>query len=106
MLAAASIKVMHALFGLVARNDAEWSIGESFWDAHGVEIGARAIFEHLAPSGKIDGTGKKRQNRFSGDHRLRFPTPEAPQDGSPLLFDVFHWVGSPQRLLHYFLRRT
>ena len=44
MLAAASIKVMDALFVLVARNDAEWSIGESFWDAHGVEIGACAIF--------------------------------------------------------------
>ena len=37
---AASIKVMDVLFGLVVRNDAEWSIGESFWDAHGVEIGA------------------------------------------------------------------
>ena len=34
-------------------------LGESFWDAHGVEIGACAIFEHFAPSGKIDGTGKK-----------------------------------------------
>ena len=42
---ALSIKVMDALFGLVARNDAEWSIGESFWDAHGVEIGACAIFD-------------------------------------------------------------
>ena len=34
-------------------------MNESFWDAHGVEIGACAIFEHFVPSGKIDGTGKK-----------------------------------------------
>ena len=34
-------------------------LGESFWDAHGVEIGPCAIFEHFAPSGKIDGTGNK-----------------------------------------------
>ena len=34
-------------------------LGESFWDAHGVEIGAGAIFGHFAPSDKIDGTGKK-----------------------------------------------
>ena len=45
MLAVASTKVMDALFGLVAQNDAEWYIlGESFWDAHGVEIGACANF--------------------------------------------------------------
>ena len=44
MLAAASIQVMDALCGLVARNDAEWSIGESFWDARGVEIEACANF--------------------------------------------------------------
>ena len=41
MLAAASIKVMDALFGFVVRNDAEWSrcelLGRS---AHGVEIEA------------------------------------------------------------------
>ena len=32
---------------------------ESFWDAHGVEIGACAIFGHFDGSGKIDGTGNK-----------------------------------------------
>ena len=44
MLAAASIEVMDALFGLVVRNSAEWSAGDSFWDAHAAEIGACAIF--------------------------------------------------------------
>ena len=34
-------------------------LGESFRDAHGIEIGACAIFKHFAPSSKIDGTGKK-----------------------------------------------
>ena len=28
-------------------------MNESFWDAHGAEIGARAIFEHLAGSDKF-----------------------------------------------------
>ena len=50
ILAAASIKLMDALFGLVARNDAEWSIGESFWDAHGVEIRACAIYDNFRRS--------------------------------------------------------
>ena len=45
MLAAASTKVMDALFGFLVRNDAEWTINESFWDAHGVEIGACANFD-------------------------------------------------------------
>ena len=44
MLAAASIKVMDALFGLVAQNDAETYINERFWDGLGVEIGACANF--------------------------------------------------------------
>ena len=44
MLAAASIKVMDALFGLVAQNDAETYIDESFWDGLGVEFEACADF--------------------------------------------------------------
>ncbi len=47
MLAAVSIKVMDALFGLVAQNDAETYIDESFWDGLGVEIETCAIFDFL-----------------------------------------------------------
>ena len=35
------------------------AVNESFWDAHGVEIGACTIFDHFDGSGKIYGTGKK-----------------------------------------------
>ena len=34
-------------------------MNESFWDAHGVEIGPCAIFDHFDGSGKIDGTDNK-----------------------------------------------
>ena len=43
----ASTKVMDALFGLAARNDAEWTRRELL-DAHGVETGTCTIFEDLA----------------------------------------------------------
>ena len=43
MLAAASIKVMDALFGLCEMM--QNAVNESFWDAHGVEIGACANFD-------------------------------------------------------------
>ena len=50
MLAAASMKVMDALFRFLAQNDAECCKRE---DAHGVEIGPCAFFEHFARSDKI-----------------------------------------------------
>ena len=33
------------------------AVNESFWDAHGVEIGPCALFEHFARSGKISPEG-------------------------------------------------
>ena len=48
MLAAASIKVMDALFMLYSDSPREMmqnGLNESFWDAHGVEIGPCANFD-------------------------------------------------------------
>ena len=54
MPAAASIKVMDALFGFLARNDVEWTKRELLGRSYGVEIGACANFD---PKTLFWGTG-------------------------------------------------
>ena len=58
------------LYSASLREMMQNAVNESFWDAHGVEIGACAIFDHFDGSGKIDGTGKQMTDSMLGDTLL------------------------------------
>ena len=91
MLAATSIKVMDALFGFLAQNDAETYIDESFWDGLGVEIGPCAIFDNFAvlpDPVKFAAAGKNMPDLMLGDSAMGSPLPRA-SDPHILLRDPF-----------------
>ncbi len=107
MLAAASIKVMDALFGLVARNDAEWSIGKSFWDAHGVEIRACAIYDNFRRSKilKFGRASNKWKIGCSGPPAPTWPNGRAgclrdPRSAEPLMICGLD-LSTPSRPYHF-----
>ena len=73
MLAAASTKVMDALFGLIARNDAEWDRRELLGRSWRRDWGMR-IFRHFLPIGQKLPAGQKNV-RFDalGNHCVQSP---------------------------------